>query len=219
LVCDGDDDCGDNEDEENCFKNSTNCKSDMFVCEGTDKCFQYRVVCNGNDNCGNGYDESCPSSLSNVTNLIAPGLPVLNEHEKGCRVDEFSCYGSNVTKCISKRYVCDGSNDCGDYEDEQNCTTIKIHGCRTGQTACRNGEEITKCIPSSYLCDGDNDCEDGQDELNCNYNNHTCPAGQIASPGVRKCTDIHKLCDRRNNCGKNQDEEMCLTEGIQPHVH
>lgn len=33
-----------------------------------------------------------------------------------CSVDEFQCIKNK--QCISKRYVCDGDNDCGDGSDE-----------------------------------------------------------------------------------------------------
>lgn len=36
-----------------------------------------------------------------------------------CADSEFFC--NNTHKCVSKKYRCDGEDDCGDHEDEQNC--------------------------------------------------------------------------------------------------
>jgi len=218
-VCDRDDDCGDNEDEQNCSMNSTNCKSDnMFVCPGTYKCFQYRVVCNGKDDYGNGFDESaCLKSLSSVANtLTEPGLLPLPENEKKYRPGQFSCYGANTTKFISGRSVCDGTNDCGDFEDELNCTKIKIRRCHEVAFVCHNGVEITKCLYRSSICDGTVDCDDGQDELNSNFN-HTCPTGQIACQGVRKCIDIYNCVTEETTVGETRMKKCA--RGIQLLAH
>lgn len=36
-----------------------------------------------------------------------------------CLVDQFKCPNN---RCIPKRWLCDGANDCGDNEDESNKT-------------------------------------------------------------------------------------------------
>lgn len=35
-----------------------------------------------------------------------------------CSSEEFTC---NSINCLPKEYLCDGKNDCGDYNDERNC--------------------------------------------------------------------------------------------------
>lgn len=41
---------------------------------------------------------------------------------KLCKDEEFRCPSG---KCISNAYVCDGEDDCGELEDEVNCTLSK----------------------------------------------------------------------------------------------
>ncbi len=40
-----------------------------------------------------------------------------------CRPEEFRC---NNNRCLFKRWVCDGENDCGDNSDEINCGKTKM---------------------------------------------------------------------------------------------
>jgi len=127
-----------------------------------------------------------------------------------CSSEDFFCIKLDRVKCIPRSYVCDGENDCGNNEDEKNCTGKIEIVCRSVEYSCLNGTEVKKCIPKDFLCDGDYDCDDGQDELNCSHNNdHTCEVGQVACPGVRKCISLHSVCDRVKDCGNNQDEDYC----------
>ena len=81
----------------------------------------------------------------------------------------FKC-GSN--QCILTSYVCDGTDDCHDNTDENNCGHISL--IRTNQTGrwdscadlyhpCMSGE----CIPFTHMCDGKFHCQDGSDEVLC----------------------------------------------------
>jgi len=120
-LCDGKDDCGNNEDERDCIINSELCWGDMFSCVNSSKCLAQVLVCNGKDNCGNNEDEM--DCEDNEAELISPGLPALTNSERGCKHNQFLCPGLNITKCLNRSSVCDGSNDCGNNEDEINCNS------------------------------------------------------------------------------------------------
>jgi hypothetical protein len=78
----------------------------------------------------------------------------------------FDC-GSPGT--ILAQYVCDGSDDCGNGNDEASCPTTTF--------ACGDGTTIQ----ASYRCDSYADCENGADEANCPT--LTCPLPPAPKPG------------------------------------
>ena len=97
-MCDGEQDCIDNSDEENC---ENRCTGDMFKCMNG-KCIENNWVCDGMDDCGDRSDErSC---------LGAGAAP--------CPPGEFRCRKGS---CISTNWLCDGSTDCPGGEDEERC--------------------------------------------------------------------------------------------------
>jgi len=134
-----------------------------------------------------------------------------------CNSEQFYCSESSSPKCIPRRYVCDGENDCGNHQDEWGSK------CSSNEFACKHGTLITKCIYSFFVCDGDNDCGDFQDELNCNTTTTTsstttslptCDPGTVACNNNNgKCIHFLDLCDRINDCGDNEDEIKCTRNG------
>jgi len=160
-VCDGKHDCGNREDERNCQINSPLCSNEMFLCEGSGQCISRRLVCNELVDCLHGEDEkNCSTPETHMSNLGSPGLPPLRPSELGCPSDEFYCPKLNRSQCIYKRFVCDGKDDCGNREDENNCD----NKCSVGQFFCKQQK---KCIPEEYVCDGESDCMNDEDETGC----------------------------------------------------
>ena len=80
-----------------------------------------------------------------------------------CGANQFRC----PEKCIALAWRCDGSADCANSEDEQNCPHP---GCKQGEWTCDKFQfnaTNRNCIPQYKYCDGVADCWDGSDEKSC----------------------------------------------------
>ncbi|XP_059475497.1 low-density lipoprotein receptor-related protein 1 isoform X2 [Neocloeon triangulifer] len=181
-ICDGEDDCWDNTDEENCPPKHVplECSQGQFKCDNGN-CIDKAWVCDGENDCN---EDKVPSS-----------------DEKGCNVDkEHSCKEGHSRctsgECIPSKLFCNGNPDCIDGSDEEgNCRP-----CDSDHFQCKSG----KCIPNSWLCDGDPDCPDKEDELTTSCDVECNPSDFVCIN--KKCIAKNYFCDGDDDCGDNSDE-------------
>ncbi|XP_007180812.1 atrial natriuretic peptide-converting enzyme isoform X2 [Balaenoptera acutorostrata] len=97
--CDGQADCDDDSDEENC-----GCKErDLWECPSNKQCLKHTVICDGFPDCPDNMDEKNCSF---------------------CQDDELECANH---ECVSRDRWCDGEADCVDSSDEWDCVTLSAN--------------------------------------------------------------------------------------------
>ncbi|KAJ8924543.1 hypothetical protein NQ315_000691, partial [Exocentrus adspersus] len=223
-VCDGDDDCLDNSDEEqNCTKPT--CNANEFQCK-SGRCIPMTFKCDAENDCGDFSDETgCVNVTCSATQFHCDnGRCIPNSWkcdsendcgdgsdegdscaEKTCAYYQFTC--PRTGHCIPQNWVCDGDDDCFDKQDEQDCPPIT---CQPNQFKC---SDLRQCIQENYKCDGIPDCNDGSDELGCpsiapdqcNFEKQfQCQSSGICIPKTWRCDgtpDCDDRSDEPESCG------------------
>lgn len=216
-ACDGDKDCDDGSDEFNCTSISppingspilptNSCHDWMFLCNNK-KCVPYWWKCDSVDDCGDNSDEMGCSNPDTVS--LEPSASIPTEQTRVCRQHQFQCYNN---ECIENAWVCDGSNDCPNGEDELRCDQLHMSCRENDQFMCR---QDGSCIPLTNICNNIEECPDGSDELGCHADHEFSPA---ATPSCyvglfpcdeTRCFPLASFCDGNQDCFDGFDESNC----------
>ncbi|KAI6205775.1 hypothetical protein M3Y94_00830600 [Aphelenchoides besseyi] len=135
-------------------------------------------------------------------------------------------------KCIPNEWLCDGTSDCRDSEDETHelCEPLgaKKGVLERGNCPSLHFECDSKCIPESFRCDKHKDCSNGQDEVDCDESSPlahvpgllpsvvgtfpkaiVCKDDEFQCQHFAACIPTRHQCDGRRNCRDGTDEMNC----------
>ncbi|XP_032309278.1 basement membrane-specific heparan sulfate proteoglycan core protein isoform X10 [Drosophila ananassae] len=202
------------------------CTGYSFICDNGQHIMCYKT-CNNVADCLDGSDERFCEAESEVEDGLGINKSIQettspsigyegsgSEEFSNCRGDAtFTCHQSGRIVC--DEVICDGTRDCPDGEDEDNCPT-ESQVCNDSEFKCDN-----KCLPLSLRCDNRYDCEDQTDEAGCQSVYQETkpdpePPQECASNEFRcnngQCIDERRRCDYKVDCPDGEDEsEDCPT--------
>ncbi|XP_034025502.1 very low-density lipoprotein receptor [Thalassophryne amazonica] len=223
--CDGDVDCPDGSDEEDC---PSQCEADQFQCAYGRKCINQTQVCDGVNQCQDRSDEllcgppmedcdhQCDGKSRCIPNSFVcdgeadclDGSDEANCANQECSAAEFLCTSG---QCVSATMRCDGHPDCRDRSDEKGCAKAPV--CTTNLYCPQSME----CLVQDWKCDGDQDCKDGTDEKDCPAVLVDCGEFQWQCQSKTMCIPTAWRCDGMKDCNDGSDETKCGAQTCLPH--
>ncbi|XP_077997755.1 uncharacterized protein LOC144450883 [Glandiceps talaboti] len=139
-------------------------------------------------------------------------LNLIKELEKGenqnsalCGTRQYRCRNEDETQsqCVEDWMRCDGSFDCDDRSDEQDCAN---YTCHKGLVKCKSQ---LQCIAREWLCDRYVDCFDGSDEVSKFCESMECATGMVKCDDDKQCYENKWTCDGVLDCATGSDEKNC----------
>lgn len=181
----------------------------MFKCSNGE-CVPSWWKCDGVKDCSDNSDELGCGQDTTTKTTIKPTPPSIKDK---CKSTHFHC---DSGECIAKRFLCDGTPDCPNGEDERGCPTDARKRCSPGKFRCVSDGT---CLPVEKFCDGVQHCADGSDERHCeDHGNSTstskgtdkviqCQTGMFACDNT--CKPMFVKCNNKMDCLDGTDERNC----------